>query len=592
MIRFVRTLLLLVACLGIAPVSRAVPEKPQRVPAGARLTLLLDKDTYFLGENVLVHLCVENTGPEPFTVSLGGDYRGASRATRFHVLGTDEQGREVPDPDPYPMNMGGLGYSRELKQGDKHFSSLPLLRYRRFEKPGVFRLRVGHDFGWNEDDPSKHPTATATIRFVMPDEKQARQVVAQMYQLPKDHGGTAGQRREPYADFSTLIYPVYLPILTERACAGDEPALTAIGHMPTPEATRELIRLLGHKDAAFARAALKTLNNRLPDPALENKIGKRNPFEFDHLYRRRWLVEKSWQAEFAPDVLKVGRELLRKTDVESLQCGAYIVECLGTAEELRLLGKALDCAAAAAREMPREKGIYPRPRGACQELTRAARLLGQRGAAVGEAPKTGGELILFACAFGARESFRPKGWEETFARALRHEFPYVRETALENLPVPPPPPAGKLVTELLGDGDIDVQIAACHVAEKWKAPELREPVLGALKKAREHWQFYAADNAARALGALKERADILVDRLDEEGMTALCLNALVSLFDTSGGYGHSTELDVETGRACKKAWQQFVAQNAEAIRAGKTFQRTAPGVSMAELFPKYTFYGR
>jgi HEAT repeat protein len=588
----VLTILVLITCLGIAPEARTGLKKSPSVPAGARLTLLLDKDTCFLGENVLVHLCVENTGPVPFTISLGGDYRGASRATRFTVLATDEQGQEVPDPDPNPMNMGGLGYSKELKQGDKHYSSLPLLRYRRFENPGVYRLQVSHDFSWNEADPSKRPVASATIKFVMPDEKQARQVINEMYQLPRDTGGTAGERRQAYSDFSTLIYPVYLPILAERAGQGDRDALTAIGHMPAPEATRELIRLLNHKDAAFARTALQTLNLRLPDPALENKIGKRNPFEFDHLHRRHWLVERSWQADFAPDVLKVGRRLLTKTDVESLQCGAYVVECLGTAEELPLVAQALTAAATAVKEMPREKGIYPRPRGACQELTRAARLLGQRGAAIREDPKTGGELILFACAIGARETFRPRGWEETLTRGLRHDLPYVREMALMTLPVPPPATAGKLLPELLADGDVDVQIAACRLAGKWKAPALRAPVLKTLQTAREHWLFDDAANAAGALGASWERTGILVERLDEEGMTVRCLTALLGLFDTTGGWGNPTELDVETGRGCKKAWQQFVARSSEAIRAGKKLKLNAPDVPAAQLFPRFTFFGR
>src|SRR5207302_4235877 len=107
------------------------------VPAGLKLSLVLDKENYFLGENVLIHLCVENTSPEPFKIDLGGDYRGATRHTRFKVLATDEQGKAVPDPDPFPMEMGGLGYSKEIKQGDKHFESLQLPRYRRFAKAGV-----------------------------------------------------------------------------------------------------------------------------------------------------------------------------------------------------------------------------------------------------------------------------------------------------------------------------------------------------------------------------------------------------------------------------------------------------------------------
>src|SRR5438093_11484770 len=99
--------------------------------------------------------------------------------------------------------------------------------------------------------------------------------------------------------------------------------------------------------------------------------------------------------------------------------------------------------------MALEQKVYPRPRGACQELTRAARALVQRGVRVNEKPKTAGELLLFACAVRAGEKFRPAGWEEAFARALRHELPYVREVALESLPLPPPKAVRGLLPKLL-----------------------------------------------------------------------------------------------------------------------------------------------
>jgi hypothetical protein len=39
--------------------------------------------TFFLGENVLVHYCLENTPLTAFQISWGGDSRGASRSVRF-----------------------------------------------------------------------------------------------------------------------------------------------------------------------------------------------------------------------------------------------------------------------------------------------------------------------------------------------------------------------------------------------------------------------------------------------------------------------------------------------------------------------------
>ena len=109
----------------------------------------------------------------------------------------------------------------------------------------------------------------------------------------------------------------------------------------------------------------------------------------------------------------------------------------------------------------------------------------------------------------------------------------------------------QLVPALLADANVDVRIAACGVAEKTKAPMLREPVLRALASAREEWLLNAAANAAWALGAEPDLIRVLVTRLDEEGMTADCLRYLASaiLSDLSG---HSIPTDkmlgVEAGR--------------------------------------------
>jgi hypothetical protein len=112
------------------------------VPAGARLSLVLDQQKYFLGENLLVHFCVENVGPVPFSINLGGDYRGASRHLRFSVLATDASGQTVADPDPSGFCMGGISHSPTLKPGAKHYQTLALQRYCRFEKAGTYHLRV------------------------------------------------------------------------------------------------------------------------------------------------------------------------------------------------------------------------------------------------------------------------------------------------------------------------------------------------------------------------------------------------------------------------------------------------------------------
>src|SRR5262249_21767876 len=136
----------LTACLVLLPSAGRAADK-ETVPAGARLSLGFDKREYFLRENVLIHLVIEDTGGTAFSIEMGGDYRGATRQLRFSVVATDERGKEVPDPDPHQMCLGGLVGPTVIKPGQKHCESLALLRYRRFDRPGTYRLSVSHDFG-------------------------------------------------------------------------------------------------------------------------------------------------------------------------------------------------------------------------------------------------------------------------------------------------------------------------------------------------------------------------------------------------------------------------------------------------------------
>ena len=87
------------------------------VPDGAKVSLVFDKPEYFLGETILVHLRIENTGTKPFGVNTGGDYRGAARPGRFHVSAKDEQGVETCDPYPPAGDMGGISSTPSVPPG-------------------------------------------------------------------------------------------------------------------------------------------------------------------------------------------------------------------------------------------------------------------------------------------------------------------------------------------------------------------------------------------------------------------------------------------------------------------------------------------
>jgi hypothetical protein len=247
---------------------------------------------------------------------------------------------------------------------------------------------------------------------------------------------------------------------------------------------------------------------------------------------------------------------------------------------------ALDREILAAAKRPLEKNQYPRPRGACRELLRAARVLSARGLKEPLPIETAGQAVVFLCAVGTSEKFRPEGWEPHFTRLLQHEAAFVREVALDNLPLPAPEPLLKLLPALITDKDVDVAIAACHVAEKTKRSELKGAVLKALAMAREDWLFRAASNAAFALDARWERLEILVSRLDEDGMTKHCLRELLdAVVDKVLGYsGPSDKWTPEEAKACKARWVKFLQEHGKKLKAGQRFLRDDPAVT-PDLFP-------
>ncbi len=293
------------------PASAEASPQGSPVPEGAKITLEFDRSEYFLGDNVLAHFVVENTGDEPFKISQGGDYRGAGRSLRFKVTATDEAGHETEDPAPSPMCFGGLMNEPTIKPGGKFTASVPLILYREFEHPGRYTIRVSHDLGWQEQtDGRPRPVAAGTVAFRLPDADQAEKIVARMEHLPADPNVSEGERAPDYADFTALRQPVYLLALLRRAGKGDARALEGIGHMATPEATAALIQLAGERDDEGALDAALTLNSRLPDPQFAGKRPGSGPFDLSQVDNRQRLSQRSWDDKFVPQVRTLATRLL------------------------------------------------------------------------------------------------------------------------------------------------------------------------------------------------------------------------------------------------------------------------------------------
>jgi hypothetical protein len=554
------------------PPPPKVPSAPRPPPGTAHATVRFDRDKLFLGENVLAHFCIENTSSEAFSIDVGGDYRGSSRSLRFKTTVTDDKGAVMADPDPNPFNLGGISHSPKLAPADVWCESLPLGRYARIDAPGTYTVKIVHDLGWKEDIA---PTAEGRVTLAMPSAREAEQVVATMESLPSDPNRSAGKVSIPYRDFTALRYPVYLEPLVRRARAGSIEAVAGIGVIPNVDATRALVELLGHTDKKVARLAARVLSMRLPDPALSGALGARNVFANEVPEQRRYLISVGWRADLADDVRNAGLTLLAATDSDDLASGAFILEALGRASEAPALITALTRAIESSKTAPREDGIWPSPRGACQELLRAAEMLVARGAAPAATPKTPGDLAFWLAALG--RGAKPKGWEAELGKALRHVIPYLRRLALEKMPVPVPAARVTDVGANLAFADVDVQTAACILVSRANLGALAEKSAAILATAKDRFLVDVCWTSASTLGARGAAVDALIGRLGDPDLGQNALGRLLDVFKHSGYSGGGT-FDAAQGRALVPRWRAFVASHRKAIDAGEAISLDDPTV--------------
>ena len=299
-------------------------------------------------------------------------------------------------------------------------------------RAGTYSIRATHDLGWTS---TKAPEGQITITLSMPSGEEADRIVAATLALPNEAEYLSGSGQKiltPRRDFSLLRYPIYLTPLVRLVETGNAEALLGVGAIPTPEATRALIGLMNHRDPLVARDASRQLASRLPDPALEGRLPRRGPFNNELEDPRRYLRDASWRPEFAAAVRSIAGQWLASDDSTRVIQAAFMIEAFGTIAEVPALSGALDRALERTLTLPFERGGYPRPRGAMQELMRATDVMVSIGYTPPAAPATPGDAVLWLTSFG--KGARPDSWQTTMRTLLEHRIPYLRELALQRLP--------------------------------------------------------------------------------------------------------------------------------------------------------------
>lgn len=552
------------------------------VPAGAKVTLELDRPEYFLGENVLVHFILQNTGDVAFDASWGGDYRGASRRLRFKVTATDEAGQVAEDPDPSPTCFGGLGGTKTLAPGESYICSLPLMRYCDIVRPGVYTITATHDFGWKEDQ-RKRPVGETKITFRMPNSRQAEQIVSEMAKLPKWPNVSVGERSSAYADFRCLRHPIYLDILADLARDGDVRTIESIGLIPTLKASRALITLAGGSNKELALKAAMTLNNRLPYPESHYLPVSPGSSQERQLSTRGRLVERAWDEKLIPEVRGLAARLLASEDLPTVAAAAFMVTCVGTKEDASAVLGAINQARKPThrnRTDPKDNILNtPQPIG---ELLRAMDTLRTRGYSLGENVSGDAEILLFFHFLRDDPTPRPKRYRQFLeAFGTSSWFP-IREAAIRSIPKPSPPEYRSFVMERLEDKDLGVCRAACMAAANSKDTTFLRPLLDLIATEQHSWLLRAAGNAAYELAPGPQLAllNVWADRLADAKVYPIALDTLQSVLEVpSGGHSGRTDLDRSERLRLRRAWKEFLALHADDIRAGKRFKLSDPAVT-------------
>ncbi|NQT20320.1 MAG: HEAT repeat domain-containing protein [Planctomycetes bacterium] len=584
------------------PVARPA-EGAEVVPPGAVVKFTPEKAEYFLGEPTYVLFTLKNEGTEEIRFESGGD-RARLGPQRFKFRAWDKAGDEVPDAyDPLGISVGGgFGGVHNVKVGETYTRRLLLQACCRFESPGTYRVGAACALGWSGEGYKRTPLGEFEVVLRQPTPQQAKVVLDRLAAGARKKLNTSTFLSPEFA-FKVIRSPVYLPHLIgltkEKNTKVRLAAIDGIASIRTPEATRELIRLLNDPDEKIVLHVASRMRWRFPDPEsrsrLEDLMKSRPgslPYYRKQIEHRARRVELCWRDDLAQPLLDWATSHLKADDGEVVGWAARFTSRLGEPEHLPLLSLALNRWGPGWRlfrettqhEASAEYEAYA----ASFSSERATRRLLLAGAQVPEKPTTTGDAVIWAQALRVLKNFRPEGWEDQCVALLKHPVALVRYTVVENLPDDVPLRVRRVLPELLRDPATSVRAAACRVARKTGDEALLPDVLGLLKRATHRDVIRRAVYAVRSLGGRMICADVCADRLDDKRVAYQMMDHLAQcvLRPLSPGGGSKPIFEDQQEAAKYKAgWRAWLAKYGEQVQDEGGFALGDPRLDR-DLFPK------
>jgi len=202
---------------------------------------------------------------------------------------------------------------------------------------------------------------------------------------------------------------------------------------------------------------------------------------------------------------------------------------------------------------------------------------------------TPGQAVAWLLALGMNENFRPAGWQATARRLVKHEIPFIRDVAIQNLPLPLDVATIPVVANAIGDKFDPVQGAACTLAGKAKLKEFGSPLSRVLERSNNDWVMRAAFGAATDCDLNNdERMEICIHRMrtnnDDWNMLMLTMVIDASIENHHGSGWERIDNWPRILQGIQAAWLKFIDVHRRELRSGKRFQVAAPPLSK-ELFP-------
>ena len=464
MVSVCRIGLVCAALFGPAAVTASLAETPQlepfppvklTVPPGkfggtvqlepvepVKLTVQLDRTEYFLGENIPLHLTIENTGTRAFIFHKSG-------SVDFKITATNAAGKTVYDPMSEVMIFSLESSPMRMDPGSSSSETVPLNSRCRFTEPGKYAVTITPDPDWQKGW-WHYPVAHVTVSLRMPTEAEAARLVTEKAASP---GG---------GDFNSLCLPVYLAPLVECARTGNRRTLEAIRRIATPDATRALIDLAQTSADPFTLDIAIALRARLPNAHEGFMAHLRGTDSFLHPQPGVSL----WDDRFAPEVRALARKWLERPETRFVAEGANMLELLGDASDATRMLAMLDQMLTAPSQANSDKqkfGNESAPLGALAHAVAAIRI--RERIADDADPLTLGAAYVYFSNLWAKPLPRDPRWKARLDAFWHSPYARPREAAIRSIPFPPPAECAAIVTAASQDPDEGVRNAARFVSK-------------------------------------------------------------------------------------------------------------------------------